>query len=139
MIPRPPRSTRTGTLVPYTTVFRSWGVERRHERQVEGVLQLVPGHPGEPVVGVQRVDVVAVPQVVLDAGRECVDHVGQLLLHEVHGTGVDEHAAEAWLDVDHVRALVVTAAHEHLGLRAGPGTRRPKTATVPVPNLANQR
>src|SRR3546814_9210559 len=28
MIRRPPRSTRTDTLVPYTTLFRSWSAER---------------------------------------------------------------------------------------------------------------
>src|SRR3546814_7900124 len=30
MIRRPPRSTRTDTLFPYTTLFRSWQVERLH-------------------------------------------------------------------------------------------------------------
>src|SRR3546814_8883963 len=30
MIRRPPRSTRTDTLFPYTTLFRSGGVGRRH-------------------------------------------------------------------------------------------------------------
>src|SRR3546814_5544288 len=31
MIPRPHRSTRTDTLLPYTTLFRSWGVRRDDE------------------------------------------------------------------------------------------------------------
>src|SRR3546814_18952739 len=32
MIRRPPRSTRTDTLFPYTTLFRSlWGYERQHQ------------------------------------------------------------------------------------------------------------
>src|SRR3546814_2344671 len=30
MIRRPPRSTRTDTLFPYTTLFRSWIATRRH-------------------------------------------------------------------------------------------------------------
>src|SRR3546814_15403186 len=29
MIRRPPRSTRTDTLFPYTTLFRSWAIENR--------------------------------------------------------------------------------------------------------------
>src|SRR3546814_19724163 len=33
MIPRPPRSTRTDTLFPYTTLFRSW---REAHRGVDG-------------------------------------------------------------------------------------------------------
>src|SRR3546814_2069818 len=32
MIRRPPRSTRTDTLFPYTTLFRSWGRTRRQDR-----------------------------------------------------------------------------------------------------------
>src|SRR3546814_18888599 len=32
MIRRPPRSTRTDTLVPYTTLFRSADIERRRQR-----------------------------------------------------------------------------------------------------------
>src|SRR3546814_3451377 len=31
MIPRPPRSTRTDTLFPYTTLFRSLDIERRRQ------------------------------------------------------------------------------------------------------------
>src|SRR3546814_17512052 len=30
MIRRPPRSTRTDTLFPYTTLFRSWDERRKH-------------------------------------------------------------------------------------------------------------
>src|SRR3546814_18930278 len=90
MLRRPPRSTRTDTLLPYTTLFRS----------------------------------------------ERVDHGGQLLLHQVHGTGVDVHDAEAWLDVDHVRALLVPAAHEHVSLDAGLGQRRHQLAHVHVPAAA---
>src|SRR3546814_5304796 len=40
MIRRPPRSTRTDTLFPYTTLFRSPGADRvhmAHVRQVDGV------------------------------------------------------------------------------------------------------
>src|SRR3546814_19136467 len=37
MIRRPPRSTRTDTLFPYTTLFRSLGVDRRHRLIVRPV------------------------------------------------------------------------------------------------------
>ena len=33
------------------------GMERGHERSVEGVLDPVTGHAGQPVVGVDRIDV----------------------------------------------------------------------------------
>src|SRR3546814_3285310 len=36
MIPRPPRSTRTDTLVPYTTLFRSL-LERRHTAPADAI------------------------------------------------------------------------------------------------------
>src|SRR3546814_2251969 len=42
MIRRPPRSTRTDTLFPYTTLFRS--VERRVHRE-DGLAVLDRGHP----------------------------------------------------------------------------------------------
>src|SRR3546814_7328334 len=40
MIRRPPRSTRTDTLFPYTTLFRSW--------PEGGIVQLAPADPGNP-------------------------------------------------------------------------------------------
>src|SRR3546814_8659437 len=49
MIRRPPRSTRTDTLFPYTTLFRSLeAVEVRRHRQARGVCRVAL------VVGVQR-------------------------------------------------------------------------------------
>src|SRR3546814_20142564 len=39
MIRRPPRSTRTDTLFPYTTLFRSPGDRRLHRRQIPGPAQ----------------------------------------------------------------------------------------------------
>src|SRR3546814_6219668 len=46
MIRRPPRSTRTDTLFPYTTLFRSQGgVDGRHLAELRGqVLELAPQH-----------------------------------------------------------------------------------------------
>src|SRR3546814_10253434 len=49
MIRRPPRSTRTDTLFPYTTLFRSWRIGRRvSERAVLGkaAARALVGVPG---------------------------------------------------------------------------------------------
>src|SRR3546814_6067373 len=51
MIRRPPRSTRTDTLFPYTTLFRSErmgeviALRRRHARLVIGVRRVAPDEP----------------------------------------------------------------------------------------------
>src|SRR3546814_1083640 len=42
MIRRPPRSTRTGTLFPYTTLFRSAGEERREHTNRKGDIARLP-------------------------------------------------------------------------------------------------
>src|SRR3546814_10730482 len=44
MIRRPPRSTRTDTLFPYTTLFRSVAGEQRVADQVRDAVAGVPGH-----------------------------------------------------------------------------------------------
>src|SRR3546814_6966768 len=55
MILRPPRSTRTDTLFPYTTLFRSWRSRGLVERCTVGatpstvMLGLRAGHPGAAV------------------------------------------------------------------------------------------
>src|SRR3546814_13662981 len=43
MIRRPPRSTRTDTLFPYTTLFRSWGNDWEFQRGTEKVSLQVQG------------------------------------------------------------------------------------------------
>src|SRR3546814_2308886 len=48
MIRRPPRSTRTDTLFPYTTLFRSW--QTQHGQDLEG---REPGPPGGCDFGVR--------------------------------------------------------------------------------------
>src|SRR3546814_8676122 len=54
MIPRPPRSTRTDTLFPYTTLFRSLATERRVvDRQDAGAAA------GQTVAGLHAVEVEA--------------------------------------------------------------------------------
>src|SRR3546814_20877524 len=72
MIRRPPRSTRTDTLFPYTTLFRSFDVDSAHARREDAVFeQVAPGaehqrerHQPEAVdepVGQQRLEQVAAP------------------------------------------------------------------------------
>src|SRR3546814_20787379 len=48
MIRRPPRSTRTDTLFPYTTLFRSRPELVRHAAHHAGTVPHLPGPPGQP-------------------------------------------------------------------------------------------
>src|SRR3546814_9289623 len=70
MIRRPPRSTRTDTLLSYTTLFRSAGAPRQHDLITDGILAHRPrtrlayqgGHilpqplPCQQGIGVKRTD-----------------------------------------------------------------------------------
>src|SRR3546814_5452475 len=51
MIRRPPRSTRTDTLFPYTTRFRSRGAERRQQRHLGQHQRIAGVDPGEDAEG----------------------------------------------------------------------------------------
>src|SRR3546814_19999231 len=55
MLRRPPSSTRTDTRCPYTTLFRSGGIDRRHDGAGRGVGRLAgmddAGGEGRPVAG----------------------------------------------------------------------------------------
>src|SRR3546814_9824556 len=46
MIRRPPRSTRTDTLFPYTSLFRSDAAHRRREQEIEPHRDQEDGHEG---------------------------------------------------------------------------------------------
>jgi hypothetical protein len=108
------------------------GVERRHQGQIELVLQPVPGDAGQPVVGVERVDVPERPEMTAYTVREGVDDVGELLLGQIGGAGLDVHHAEAGLDLDHVRAGVVPSSGEDVGRDPRLGQRRHQLADVDV-------
>src|SRR3546814_19315480 len=63
MIRRPPRSTRTDTLFPYTTLFRSGGIWRLVDRGLQqirrvGVTFVIPAdielHRGHGAIGIVR-------------------------------------------------------------------------------------
>src|SRR3546814_13214196 len=51
MILRPPRSTRTDTLFPYTTLFRSLAMTAAPAAMAEDVTYLLPAPPSLPAFG----------------------------------------------------------------------------------------
>src|SRR3546814_15169329 len=75
MIPRPPRSTRTDTLFPYTTLFRSLGCEwqerqeRGYQRHADHIAEVGAGCDGDVFERIGKC-----PPAILDAqiGREHV-------------------------------------------------------------------
>src|SRR3546814_16147886 len=75
MIRRPPRSTRTDTLFPYTTLFRSRA--DRPNRPAKGDLGFNPmrGRPGEPIISVYRVR--PKPCALIGVGQTAGEIVGQ--------------------------------------------------------------
>src|SRR3546814_7581521 len=72
MIRRPPRSTRTDTLFPYTTLFRSVGLEALAHELLDGLRRQQPVEAGETVVGTGIGEAVA-----LDRGRS-EEHTSEL-------------------------------------------------------------
>src|SRR3546814_16700224 len=83
MIRRPPRSTRTDTLVPYTTLFRSAVVRLA----VEGETQIVPD------VIVAGIDQRVVRQFRELAGEGLVKHARLAAVVAVTGAGVEQRNA----------------------------------------------
>src|SRR3546814_1615372 len=81
MTRRPPRSTLTDTLLPYTTLFRSAGQQHAEARHVHALLAL--GHRAADDRVLDAVDVDA--RRLRDHG---IEHVGK----HVVGTGIAEHA-----------------------------------------------
>src|SRR3546814_9901720 len=74
MIRRPPRSTRTDTLFPYTTLFRSIGHRASFSRWAAWAAWLTPRHrrPTSPGTGHARRVVTKAPgRVALDPDYEC--------------------------------------------------------------------
>src|SRR3546814_2507730 len=94
MIRRPPSSTRTDTLCPYTTLFRSWRSGALGRRRLDSSQQTRLG-PLD-VAPVRRMGTLHV------AGGECVDHLAVLAvryreaaaLHQALGTRSEEHTSE---------------------------------------------
>src|SRR3546814_2796108 len=80
MIRRPPRSTRTDTLFPYTTLFRSCPPER--------LLAAIGGHPRARALSVAR-EIIEIKEPDIRVGLEVIDlespHLG---IEDRDGTGI---------------------------------------------------
>src|SRR3546814_18464849 len=76
MLRRPPRSTRTDTLLPYTTLFRSGVVERVGDRVVPLGPDALAEHHRHPARGRKQLEIVAEDAALLaeqgDLAREAV-------------------------------------------------------------------
>src|SRR3546814_942046 len=101
MIRRPPSSTRTDTLLPYTTLFRSLGRLAVHLAVAVDVV------PGIEVPAVARLQ--GEPQVLVD--REALEEIGDLerAREPAPGNGVGRQAA----DVAAVQPHRATRSEEH--------------------------
>src|SRR3546814_2696518 len=75
MSPRPPRSTRTDTLFPYTTLFRSGAVLIDHVEEHEAFFDdpLLPGHTDSPYATAQRSSVSGVSATPVSSPSPAVD------------------------------------------------------------------
>src|SRR3546814_14344180 len=83
MIRRPPRSTRTDTLFPYTTLFRSKGLDR----QRPGAIARVPARRVEKQIFAifeteeRQRDKIVAPRLAPEQDREMALHVAKLVRH----------------------------------------------------------
>src|SRR3546814_8102349 len=84
MIRRPPRSTRTDTLFPYTTLFRSLEAALLQVGQLLAVLALAPAHDGG-----QQVEAGAFRHL-----HHAVDHLADRLALDRQAGRSEEHTSE---------------------------------------------
>src|SRR3546814_14738145 len=93
MIRRPPRSTRTDTLFPYTTLFRSWRNEMRFRTRKAGVLQVRRDGDDEGYrmkLPAYRAEAKPLPDIARAMGGDVVEtlwHEGGYALIVYHGAG----------------------------------------------------
>src|SRR3546814_1980428 len=97
MIRRPPRSTRTDTLFPYTTLFRSRAGEHRFGREAavlrDGARVVIRAEPDvEPVVHALR-HPAASPE---EAVRHAAERAGAEGLHAAHSASRMMRSSSAW-------------------------------------------
>src|SRR3546814_5396877 len=124
---RPPRSTRTDTLFPYTTLFRSVRLAGDPRRVQQHVEDAGPGQPSEDGTGGAEQSVLR-----SDAGgAECADHAEDVVdAHVVRAPASDEVVVEdgihAGAEVGHQRADGAdrTAGHVPALAVAVPAARR---------------
>src|SRR3546814_16059388 len=71
MIRRPPRSTRTDTLFPYTTLFRSSHVGENSAQQIDAIAIVTKDEPAvdQVVPGKLLQIILEIPNSILDVGR----------------------------------------------------------------------
>ncbi len=110
-----------GLGVPVERLDPGEGVEGRHERDVEGVLQPVPGDAGEPVVGVEHVDAAVGLDGALHRVGPLVEDRRQVLLGQPRVPGRHVTDADTRLDHDLGGRPVVGGPHVHVAVVAGVG------------------
>src|SRR3546814_6628763 len=129
MIRRPPRSTRTDTLFPYTTLFRSavradgqlatLTADRDQEvfawsRQVtQGnfeCVETVPTPDGDRLFAVVR-------RIVGGVGVRYIEMLDPDLNTDAALTGTSEAGATVWTGLDHLEGLTVTVQGDGVALR----------------------
>src|SRR3546814_10073513 len=99
MIPRPPRSTRTDTLFPYTTLFRSIHAHARAAGGVEVLDQAGRGHERFGILGVDAAfDRVAAQHHVFLPDRKLLPRGDQQLF--AHQVDAGDHLGDRVLDLD---------------------------------------
>src|SRR3546814_4513405 len=102
MIRRPPRSTRTDTLFPYTTLFRSPHTQWRRRGSCQAIQREVPQLPVSPLAGAGRTRRTVVAHGLLpesDPGehalheavalREAVKHVHHFAVEQAEVAAID--------------------------------------------------
>src|SRR3546814_15244977 len=113
MTRRPPRSTRTGTLVPYTTLFRS--LLQQPDVVVDGLLLHVGRHEDAAQHEVLDVDARLLAGRDVAPGHVCGDLLGQLAALAI------EHAERLGLASLPEGDLLAGVVHRGVGMIADPG------------------
>src|SRR3546814_10107073 len=94
-IRRPPRPTRTDTLFPYTTLFRSRAAPPEDGRSAAGGPDVSPGPPVlSELVGDARHEVAAIILIVADLARVVVVIGHERLVGQVRRLRSEEHTSE---------------------------------------------
>src|SRR3546814_12242315 len=132
MIRRPPRSTRTDTLVPYTTLFRAEAVQRRAAGRPDRVLRAhrSPAHALMPQTSFHRTDRVSA-QLRRELGTPVRDAVAEHGLPSVRVSDV-----EVTRDMSHAQVFVTALPPERASYttpRSSPGSTPLRTRPAAPP------
>src|SRR3546814_11582089 len=115
MIRRPPRSTRTDTLFPYTTLFRSWGQQLLVEGPRHPVVEA--GLDARGLVGADQQPLLLLPEIAVGIGVTHHRQLGVERLHLVQRLGPQvlvHHVDDGCPPADPLRHLVaMTAGRVH--------------------------